>query len=694
MPTLDGNPIESDSGRQMWLDYASRCCVVPNSGAAELPAVEALNQNAVYESFRRWSRNVRLVDRLQLYAYEVGKDQKSILYFEPREQGAGNAFSGIADAIVTEPEAGQVSNEWLMLPFFRPYSPHDTNIFGFPNFADYYDLFEAGQWMIEDLTIYQMLLWQLSYGAYVSGYGNLLAEGLSGYNYALYDVTAFEHINDDNSDANRVNFYKSRQVYRKPYEIEYCRAASVDGRNVVEIKLDRRLQNTVGEAGGAPTLVARDVSGWDGPTIASEPYRTDENAVRLYLNWVATGYNPPATYGDQGLGSEVHSLYDSVFAAIIPTFLFVKLIPFPARGAAIYHDPMAQLESYIRAMCEGFVDKESSIDLGCNVSDPDGIEDSGDETCAEYGNDLYDFTFENLMLQASDGELSGFLTLPTEATERTSENDCVADPYPSFGPMPATLITAEVFNLFSAALDLLDTARVMLPEGYVIEGRKLTYESTPNEIAPTTECGGPVDCSVGLAYQVSYGQAPRADTLVDDTGWDPALGAVVDAHTGAGYAIAGCGTIPAYSLSSHRTSWSWRYVLNNTDVLYAIPEDWRDEFNHGGGIGGMWCKTYVQHVLKLGGSDPIECDADPLHNFGCNGYLDTTGSTGPECVFLTSGTLDYGPNPPASWYATRWTVRYSCSLGSSMHGTLTPISVGGLPVGTLTITVPVEDTEE
>jgi hypothetical protein len=29
-----------------------------------------------------------------------------------------------------------------------------------------------------------------------------------------------------------------------------------------------------------------------------------------------------------------------------------------------------------------------------------------------------------------------------------------------------------------------------------------------------------------------------------------------------------------------------------------------------------------------------------------------------------------------------------------MHGTLTPISVGGLPVGTLTITVPVEDTEE
>jgi hypothetical protein len=643
---------------------------VPESSATEFPAVENLSDSAFFDSFRRWSQAVRIIDRLQIVGYEVGANQRSVIYFEPR----GESFSGIADAIASEPGDGSESNEWLLYPFFRPYSPHDTNAFGQPGFADWYDFFEPGQWMAPEVATDAPMLWHISHGARMATFGNMLSESLSGYNYAK--LLSGRHVNDKSCsgdpscEAEKLAFYKSRQIYRKPYDISKAESVTRDGKNLVKVTLTTRLQSTLGETGGAPTTIANDVDSWDGPTIASEPFRTDENALRSYLVWERTGYNPPPIPGDQALTSGVHTLVDSVFGAIMPTMLLVKLVPSPAAGSSTWHDPMALAELYIRAMCEGFVDKEFSATNSC-TADITG--------CNDAGYDIADFTFESLCLQASAGAVSGFITLPTTATDYISEDECVADPWQSHGPLPATRYSAEVFNLYSDAVNLLTTTRVMLP--YEIEMRVQRWIGGMT-VPKSTLCdggGGAVPCSTPSGYHVCSGSGPPATTVFSDSGWytaapsEPIEGTIGCAHDWL------C-DVDDYHLGSIRTASSFRFT-GSADIINAIPSDWRDAFT-GYNIGTMFCRqAYVKRQV-MAGAGTRDCDGSGSVNFSCDIREQMTPAAQQyTCVFRTAGTLDPGEYAPGSIFAVAWPP--FCAIGSEYAEVLTPV-----PGRTLVLEVP------
>jgi hypothetical protein len=181
-----------------------------------------------------------------------------------------------------------------------------------------------------------------------------------------------------------------------------------------------------------------------------------------YLWFNRTGTNGSVKIGDQSWSQNCASLLDAPGPSICPTFYFVQLIPRPpvdndgvsdVGDAVCFHDSMALLELDLRAGCSAFVDGQTTLQM----------------TCANaYSTDLFDFTWEQLMIQAT-----GFKWMAPTATQTTdalSAGDVRPDsvaPYQGrpfgFGPLPSVYMTAEVFNWYASAIDLLDTFRVMVP---------------------------------------------------------------------------------------------------------------------------------------------------------------------------------------------------------------------------------------
>ena len=685
---LDGSPLTVDAPRAIESSYWSGACITSQYGQ-ELDVPRYLNHNAFFDSARRFSQFVRFVDRPQITGYEVSGG-KSIIYVTTRDLGGGaTVLDGITDAITaTAPKEGW-SNEWLLLPYFRPYSPHDTHTLSLPNFADYYDIWQRGQWHAPETEIDEDLLWQISYGAKVNGYGNFLAESVSGYNYAKlytptfgsYNLNYYPHGGDPTEQAKNLKFYKSVQIYKPPYEIESAETVNIDGAERIRITLTTRLQNTVGEVDGVPAGdISRDVSTWVGATIAAEPYRTDENALRLYLVWLATGYNPPCTIGDWARAGEPNTHYDSLFASIMPTLVLVKLMPLPyddgndtaqSSDSPAWHDWFLSAEWYIRAMCEGYVDLNSSVNLACNVDDPDGIPESEDETCEDTGPDIYDYTFENLMVDASGGTRSAMLTVPTTD---------LADPWPSYGPLPRTPRAAEVFNLFSSAVNKLTRVRLMLP--WDLWHRDIYYESDALNVAPSDLCGGALSCGA-TGKQVWVGTGNPANTLTLDEGWDNTpehlYSQVSSAFT------FGCG--PDYQLVSTRNTVEIKFDLLDADMLYAIPDQWKELVTDHTNLGTVMCIWRYNVRWVWNDEATTECDP-PYISFACGFEEQKIQRVG--CEYVKEGLVDFGAQPPGGLHAAAW---QTTPLAQCSHG---PANIWwGYPAErrTLFVDVPLEGTE-
>jgi len=690
---LDGSPLTVDAPRAIESSYWSGACITSQSGQ-ELDVPRYMNHNAFFDSARRFSQFVRFIDRPQITGYEV-VNGKSVIYVTLRDLGGGaTVLDGIKDAITaTAPKEGW-SNEWLLLPYFRPYSPHDTHTLSLPNFADYYDIWQRGQWHAPETEVDEDLLWQISYGAKVNGYGNFLAESVSGYNYAKlytptfgsYNLNYYPHGGDPTEQAKNLKFYKSVQIYKPPYEIESAETVNIDGAERIRITLTTRLQNTVGEVDGVPAGdISRDVSTWVGATIAAEPYRTDENALRLYLVWLATGYNPPCTIGDWARAGEPNTHYDSLFASIMPTLVLVKLMPLPyddgndtaqSSDSPAWHDWFLSAEWYIRAMCEGYVDESSSIRLACNATDPDGEPETGDETCLTTGSDIYDYTFESLMVDASGGTRSSMLTVPTTD---------LADPWPSYGPLPRTPRSAEVFNLYSAAVNKLTRVRLMIP--YALYSNTTTYQSDPDVVAaPNDVCNGAYQsCGANTGRIVYSGQGNPATTFVSETGWGSGWGQL-EAHTSAAIALASCSGAD-YLLETDRTTCDFEFRLVDDDFEYAMPDQWKELWT-GGNVGTMFCVYRLDKDVRWTDELTTECDS-PLE-WDCGMEVATRESV--ACQFLKAGFVDFGSSPPAGLHASAWS--YAGTPVSCQWGPLRQWYAYPVENRTLFLEVPLEGEEE
>lgn len=269
-------------------------------------------------------------------------------------------------------------------------------------------------------------------------------EAPTGYNYADRANTLPDVLTDQ--------FCKSCQIYQAPYEIESCTVHDWTDDQVIKIVLTTRLQSHP----DAPAAVNIDPNTWSQTEIeilrgafadpeVNEDYRTDDNAIREYVLRDIGTLECSFKTGDAGLGSGITGTLQAPFGSCYPHFCFAHLIPEPYEDSDNFiqtHDTRCtvdaflQMEVAIRSMCEGFVDARTSQDIVCRTG---------------LGN-LYDYTFENLCFDAFGGKDIGAFTLAVRS-DRPS----------GFGPLPNTVMYAEVFNRLASAVNLLDKARVDLP---------------------------------------------------------------------------------------------------------------------------------------------------------------------------------------------------------------------------------------
>lgn len=221
---------------------------------------------------------------------------------------------------------------------------------------------------------------------------------------------------DAAATAARRNYYESCQVYRAPYRLKSAQIHYVqnpDGSwndGTVKITIHGRLQHAPGAPSAWNTAadVANRTSFYAG--MQTETRRTDENAVREYVvhrntggeNLKGTGYQcRQGLPGDSAGTYDIFAVPDNPFGACYPRFHFVRLIPRAlvhnpgtpdcVKGkkldAPMTVDPYSQMDMYLRAMCGGFMDRESFKAAGCTQ----------DLATSPFG----DYLYRNLIYQTS-----------------------------------------------------------------------------------------------------------------------------------------------------------------------------------------------------------------------------------------------------------------------------------------------------
>jgi hypothetical protein len=541
----------------------------------------------------------------------AAENGRSILWFKRKATVDGFAedtdyFEGIAGAIAHTAPALGFTNQWLLDVDLKPGNDGEGNRWNPSVFADLYPYFNRAFFYAPEVANDAPLLWHVGYGWADSGdYGGVIVpEAPSGWNYVhlgtpwhgRYHLNELPCIEDPDCEEQRRRFYKSCPVYKRPLEIEAADAYTEGGVEYVRITLSGRLQNTCGEDAGAPQTFSRDTDTWDGATIAAEPYRTDENGLRLYLLKLAKSYETTAITGDCALNALPP---DEPGPCIYPHFFLTQLMPEPYDGGEavpkevktpLWHDTMALAEVYLRALCEGFVDSASTVELA-QCSNEGGVCQAGE------GQGLFDFTFENLCYRAFGGRWIG--ALPTEATSRLGDWELRDDGPQGFGPLPYTRAAGEIFNQLAACVNLLTRARLELP--LTIEARQAyaeaTVDVTPDFAVPNTG-----------AYWVGQADMPLPSEWSD---WADGLGNA--------WALASSGVCPSGEGScgavggdwglygaNHRAEWR---IKPDQDITLALPADWRAQATAIYGLLLCQC-TWVNVPDPATSEEPWRCGGD------------------------------------------------------------------------------------
>jgi len=448
-------------------------------------------------------------------------------------------------------------------------------------------------------------------------------EAPSGYNYAMGANT--------HGSGSGENFYKSCQIYEAPWEIESCivedAAPLVGGRGDQNVKLT--LKTRLRSHPDAPATVDKDPLAWSGAerdALAAEDYRTPDNALREYLlSRVDGGRNCTFKIGDSGTGSIVHTIGDDPFGSCYPHLFLVHLVEEPyeddndttePHDTRCTVDAFRQMELYLRAICEGFMDGQTSKEIVC---------------ATRLGN-IYDFTFENLCFQAFSGRSIGALSLKDRP-------DFPAE----FGPLPNTIMEAELFNRLSSAVNLLDKARLDLPIRF--KSRQHNYRDDRN--VTLIELDGTI-CNDGGGTCKAYGDnlSGSASTETSVDGWLDwtTIGAI-----NAGQLI-GC----PYQFAATASRQEYRVVIADPDdpdfiFFNAVPQALRDQIE-GGGTGFLALRTttiQTEQRESVAEADADRCPTDPPTGpafWTADGggafyrWVSISHET-VDCILVSSGTL-------------------------------------------------------
>lgn len=587
--TVHGSGLEEEGAKEIWDGYRAYGCIVPGPG---LPFEDAvINSNAVYDAFRRLSKCVRILSRNQLIGYAV-EDGKSVLWFLRENTVGADTFDGIAPVggvggIKHAAEPRWFTNEWMIGFQFKAYHPSESSIWKPSAYSDYFTFSDRCHFYHPSYT--SDLQQHFDYGETLS----LSPEGAPGYRYA-------KGVNNSVGDVDR---YKSCRIYEPDIEVDTVEELTEGGVRVVKLTLTGRLHYS----DDAVSSVDRDVTTWDVTALRAEAYRSTENAIREYLVWTNTGQNAIAGKpGDSAYGSSVDFLPDNPFGTVFPTVILTKLMPVPyldgndsqnGVDTPLLHDVLTQGELYLRAMCEGFVDGRTSEEYACAT----GI------------SSWYDYTFPNLCYDAFQGQWLS--PLASEPTALTRARDTRSDRPQAFGPYPNTLTSAEVWNQFATAVNLLTRVRVMLPMKFEVESRAdldNPYKSVGyvNSDPAAGDCGSPGD---GSYHVVSTDQTAPTTVGSPRAAASNASGVHrVGMSYGASFTCDGS----QYVTERYRQEDDYWLDLVDPDAENAIPEGWRDQFEASGKMlfSVVETRETYRHTVVAGGTGSECGGSDSFEN--------------------------------------------------------------------------------
>lgn len=647
---LDGRGLDETEAAEIGTDYLRWGCILNRHGLAAAPSTPStIGQNSVFDAARRMSRCVRLLPPASLVDYAV-EDGNSILWFKRTHSVTGQDwFRGLADEVTaTAPEQG-FTNRWVLGGWTKPYDTSESSIYKPDVYGARWAIADRCHFFSSELANDPDLLWHTAYGwRSTSPLGVFFAEAPTGWRYAWLSTpySGSTHANskvcaedDGPCEADRRDFFRSCRLYEPDPEVVGVEAVTESGEDRVKVTLNGRLHHST----MAPSAITRGPSGWSGPVIASEPYRTLESAIRLYLVHQAGSYNPPATTGDHALKSPIVDQPEKPYASIWPHLYLVRLIPEPhadgndvtdaGTDTPLYHGPLSTAELYLRAMCEGFVDGETSV---------------LPENCAVGARRLFDFTYEQLCLSAFGGRR--IHPLPKATSAKTAVEQTRPEQASGCGPLPRTRVTAEVFNQYVRAVNLLTRVRVMLP--CVLE-KKTTRHTGIQSVSfeDVDDCG-----ALGGAnnWYGAWNGTPPVATTYSEIGSDLDWAEVADSVQASSFAALSFSVEAGWNVTTQREVVQFRYRLVTPEAELAIPPAWRQLLTTN--LDGLLYQQTITNAPCLT-SESEDCEQQcPDFDFTCAlGSVQTDVS---ECVLTSNGTVDPGA-APAGWIA----AGYIASIG-------------------------------
>lgn len=581
---IDGSGRSIANANDIWAAYRDQGVIPKLGGDNELPPMEdrQIDTNAVFDKFRRLSRVVRCLHPSQVAGYAV-ENGNSILYVRPRYQSiVGNAecdiLAGIRDAIAAEAEPGGYTNEWCAFPRFAAYHPSPTSDWDQTAYAEYWSTSDRCAFYASPFSNVELRRhFNANFPDAVNKF--LAPEAATGYRYAKsLNSTATE------------KFYRSCRLYEPPLKITSAETVTIDGEEQVKITFDGRFHH---HDSLAPASIDRDIGTWDLTALLAEEqdYRTDENGIRAYLAWKDdTSRNCERTGpGNAAAGSSVQLLPDNPYGTCFPHLWMVQLLPKPyednnerqdRHDTPIRHDVMLQAETYIRAMCEGFVDGQTSKDYGCAV----GVMA------------VFDYTFPNLCFDAFGG--TSITTMPTVETDALDADEVRTDSPIGYGPLPTVRLSAEQWNQFARAVNKLTRVRVALPYQLQI----LPYDETndPKYVAATAAFdGSATDCSgAGLGgWRAQFGGGGITPTTTTGVWIDTVtMSASNQVNFASGFTCSGGGSGPLFLVENTVHEDEYRFSLVDPDAENALPSAWRDMLNTNAEM--VWSRTYSEQRIE------------------------------------------------------------------------------------------------
>jgi len=243
----------------------------------------------------------------------------------------------------------------------------------------------------------------------------LIVEAPSAYNYIEGANTKPQYGDWRGNLDYPSNFAASCPIYKPPYKIKsIVRLNPYDpASDVIKVIIDNRLQNTgknvdpsiaLGSASDVPqgrlSNKLQDFIKYSKSNV--ELYRTDENALINYLCHTMAGIQcPRGIAGDVSMDNGGFWQNQKPFGCCYPRFYFVKLIPKVSKNTVMYSDHYIQMEYYLRAMCNGFINRGSEMHPGqvqaIIQAGLDGISSAGG-----YDSAIGDYLFEDLMRNSYD----------------------------------------------------------------------------------------------------------------------------------------------------------------------------------------------------------------------------------------------------------------------------------------------------